>query len=229
MEELISGETRPGELYIIKSPELLQDVCNRFGDQDLLAYVNREWVLAPGFNKNTIGYPDVSITGSNSNCSRLSLPDFLTKYQDKLLILSAMEDISSLNNGDIPALLRKLGLNNGFPAEPGLSYAAVVWDNQVIIENHSPQKIEFSTARNDRIGRKTLPVDLQINQFGAHNRRRRCCILVNNRDYSYHQNGLNIAVVDPSTGRSWIQLYFSRGALIFSPEFYSDITLFPRN
>jgi len=198
--DLLRGETVPGEMYVIKSPGLLREVCNRFGDHDLLAYVNKEWVLAPAFEKKAADYTDISITGTNSNCSLLGLADFLIKYREKLLVLSVMDNASGLIDEQIKGIFNSFGLQKDLQKEPGMSYIAVVSGNQVFYENLSPQKITYSASRGESLNGIELPVNLQITSAGRISGEEDAGILINNRNYSYQKNGLNIAVIDPESG-----------------------------
>jgi hypothetical protein len=191
---LAEGKVNPGEMYIIKSTELRKQVCEHYPG-DFLALVNKEWVFAPGFEHQPSDYPDIAISGANSNCTQLSLPDFLRKYTDKLLVFSVMDDASTLTNPETSSALQQAGLKNGLPGSVGQSYAAVTLRGKPINETASPQKVEWSGGKADG-----LPVDLQLTSAGRVSGEEDAVILINGRDYSYHQPGLNVAVVDPLTG-----------------------------
>lgn len=194
MFDLASGKVTPGEMYIIKNPELRKNICEQYPGE-FLALVNEEWVFAPGFDRQPVDYPDIALTGSNSNCSRLTLPDFLRRYVDKLIIISVMDDASTLILPETCAILSKTGLAQGLRENEGESYAAIFRDGKVILEKASPQKIEWSGGKADG-----LPVDLQLTSAGRISGEEDAVILINGRDYSYHQPGLNVVVVDPSSG-----------------------------
>ena len=148
MDELASGKTQPGEMYIIKSPELFHQLCGTFNNPgDFLGYVNGEWVLAPGFNKTAEDYADVSVTGSKANCASLSLPDFLAKYNDNLIILAAMDDISSLGDEDISTALKAAGLENGIPVVEGMSYLGVVMQGKRSSRNRLKARSNFQVKK----------------------------------------------------------------------------------
>ena len=191
---LASGKVTPGELYIIKSPDLRQQICEQYPD-DFFALVNGEWVFAPGFDRQPFDYPDAAITGSNSNCTRLSLPEFVQKYSDKLILFSVMDDASTLRSPEINTILSKSGLTQGLPDKQGESYTAIISNGTAILELASPQKIEWSSGKTEG-----LPADLQLTSAGRISGEEDAVILINGRDYSYHQPGLNLVVVDPSTG-----------------------------
>lgn len=192
--ELAEGKVNPGEMYIIKSPDLRKQVCERYPG-DFLALVNKEWVFAPGFSRQPSDYPDIAITGKNSNCADLALPDFLDKYAGKLLVLSVMDNASTLANPETLAALQQAGLKTGLPVSEGQSYTAVTQRGKPVNETASPQKIEWSGGKADG-----LPVDLQLTSAGRISGEENAIILINGRDYSYHQSGLNVAVVDPLSG-----------------------------
>lgn len=194
MTDLASGKVTPGEMYIIKSPDLRQQICEQYPDE-FFALVNGEWVFAPGFDRQPVDYPDIAITGSNSNCTRLTLPEFLQKYNDKLIVFSVMEDASTLGSPEINTILSKSGLTLGLPDAEGESYAAIISNGRVILEKSSPQKIEWAGGKVEG-----LPVDLQLTSAGRISGEEDAVILINGRDYSYHQPGLNLVVVDSSTG-----------------------------
>jgi hypothetical protein len=201
MDELIMGKTRQGEMYILKSPELLHQVCNVFDRPgDFLGFVNGEWVLGPGFNKQSAEYDDVSTTGGKANCENLSLPDFLAKYQNKLVILAAKEDVSSLRNDTVSVALKSAGLEQGLPTSSGSSYIGMAMRGKLVYENQAESKIEFSGQKGDKIYGATLPVNLQLTSAGRISGEEDAVIQVNGRDYSYHQNGLNVVVIDPDNG-----------------------------
>jgi len=199
-KELKNGDTLTGEMYIIKSPELLHSVCQKYGRDAFLAYVNQEWVLAPGFSRNPMDYPDISITGTNSNCLALPLDDFITKYQDKILVLSVMKDVSTLANEAVNATLRNLGLETGLLSRAGMSFAAVLFRHKVQFVKTSEQKVEFSAQKGNSLSDSTWPIDLHLVSAGEISGEEQAVIEINHRDYSYHQNGLNLVVVDPATG-----------------------------
>ncbi|MEI8132565.1 MAG: DUF6311 domain-containing protein [Leptolinea sp.] len=201
VEGLLQGETAPDEMYVIKSPDLLRAVCSRFGGEDFLGYVNKEWVLAPAFEMKAADYADISITGINSNCSQLGLADFLIKYREKLLVLTVMHDVSAMMDNQIKGIFNSFELQKYLQNESGMSYIAVVWGNQVMYENLSPKKITFAASRGENLNGIKFPVNLQISSAGRISGEEDAGILINNRDYSYHKNGLNIAVIDPESGR----------------------------
>jgi hypothetical protein len=192
---LASGKVGPGELYIIKSPELRSQICKQY-PADFLALVNREWVFAPGFDRQPFDYPDIAITGTNSNCAQLRLPDFLHKYTDKLLVFAVMDDASTLVTPEISTTFQQIGLKDGLPGEEGQSYAAIFQQGKILSESSSPEKIERTSGKTDG-----LPVDLLLTSAGRISGEDDAVIIINGRDYSYHQAGLNIAVVDPVTGK----------------------------
>jgi hypothetical protein len=194
MDNLTAGKTTSGEMYIIKSPDLRKQICERYPDK-FLALVNGEWVFAPGFDHQPADYPDVTLTGENSNCARLPLTDFVQKYSNNLLVFSVMDDASTLITPEVTAALQKLRLTIKLPVQEGQSYTAVTLGGKVIHETASPQKIEWSGGTSDG-----LPVDIQLTSAGRVSGEEDAVILVNGRDYSYHQSGLNLAVIDPSTG-----------------------------
>jgi hypothetical protein len=196
---LLHGKPGPDEMYVIKSPELLQELCSRYGESNFLAYVNKEWVLAPGFNKKPIDYPDISITAVNSNCSRLPLAEFLGKYRDKLLILSVMQDASTAVTDQDRKALSLFGLNLDLGQVSGMSYIGVAWGGRSIYEQTSPERISFSARQADTFDGLVLPVNLEISSAGRISGEEDAVIKVNDRDFAYHLNGLNIAVYDPQT------------------------------
>jgi len=195
MTSLAAGKVDPGELYIIKSPELRRQICKQYPG-DFLALVNREWVFAPKFDRQPFDYPDIAITGSNSNCAQNPLPFFLHSYADKLLVLAGMDDVSSLVTPEISAAFQQIGLKDGLPGEEGQSYAAIVIQGKKIAETSSSEKIELIAGKEDG-----LPVDVQLTSAGHISGEEDAAIIINGRDYSYHQAGLTIAVVDPITGK----------------------------
>ncbi len=194
MAGLASGKVTPGEMYIIKSHDLRQQICEQFPDE-FLALVNGEWVFAPGFDRQPVDYPDIALTGSTSNCMRLTLREFVQKYADKLIVLSVMDDASTLNSPEVNDILTRSGLTQGLPDNEGESYAAIISNGMSILEKASPQKIEWSGGKPDG-----LPVDLQLASAGRISGEEDAVILIDGRDYSYHQPGLNLIVMDPSTG-----------------------------
>jgi hypothetical protein len=198
---LLKGNPDTGDLYIIKSPELLKDVCSRFGELDFLAYVNREWVLAPGFDKKPSDYKDISISGTNSNCGQLSLAEFLTRYRDKLVVISVMHDASTLINDQGQEVLHSIGLTQNLQQASGMSYIGIVWGGNPIYESLSPEKIDFVAKRGEMIEGIQLPLDLNITSAGRISGEEDAVININERDYSYQKNGVNIAVYDPQTDR----------------------------
>ncbi len=194
MDGVASGEVTPGEMYIIKSPDMRQQICERYPDE-FFALVNGEWIFAPGFDRQPFDYPDIAITGSNSNCSQLSLPDFLRKYVDTLIVISVMDDASTLISPETSAILSEAGLTQGLPQNEGESYTAIIRNSQAIMEKASPQKIEWSGGKADG-----LPVDLQLTSAGRISGEEDTVILINGRDFSYHYPGINVVVVDTSSG-----------------------------
>ena len=200
IDDLRMGKTSPGELYIIKSPELRKEICGWSTDDNFLAYVNNEWVLAPGFRKSAQDYKDIAITRKISNCSQMGLSNFVTKYREKLLILTVMLDGSTVIDDQVQGIFQSMGLKYDLQQEPGMSYTAVVLGDQVLHEEFSAQKISYTAARGENKDGKIIPVDLEITSAGSISGEEDAIILVNDRDYSYHRNGLNIAVINPDTG-----------------------------
>ncbi|NMB54701.1 MAG: hypothetical protein GYA15_08355 [Leptolinea sp.] len=198
---LKNGQPVPGEMYIIKSSELFRQLCDLYDKNKFFAYVNKEWVLAPGFEKQPLDYPDIAITADLANCGGLSLEDFLLHYKDKLLILSAMDDISALRDDGVLTTLHFKGLELNLPLEPGKSYLAVISGDRVILEISSDQKIEYTLDEGREINEWRPPVDMTLSSAGRISEVEDAMIKVNGRDYSYHQNGLNVVVMDPQTGR----------------------------
>ena len=183
MTALAAGKTEPGDMYILKSPDLRKQVCAQFPG-DFIAYVNREWVFAPGFEKAPMDFKDIALTGANSNCSRRPLADFLKTYSGKMLVLTAMDDISTLSNMETTAILQSIGLLDGLPATPGESYAAVLLQGKILTESHSPQKIEWTGLKADG-----LPADIKISSAGRISGEEDAVIEIDGRDYSTHQPG----------------------------------------
>jgi len=146
-------------------------------------------------------YKDISITGANSNCSQLTAAEFLSRYRDDLVVFSVMDDAAALMDEETRGIFKSTGLQKGPQQEPGMSYAAVVWGGQVIYEGLSPQKITFTARSGDSLPGGMLPADLEITSAGRISGEEDAVILINGRDYSYHQNGLNIAVYDPVSGK----------------------------
>jgi hypothetical protein len=194
MADLAAGKTAEGDMYIIKSPDLRKQICERYPG-GFLALVNGEWVFAPGFDRQSTDYPDITLTGSNSNCARMPLTDFIHKYSGSLLVFSVMDDISTLVTPELFHTLQTTGLTINLPVQEGQSYSAVTLGGKVIHESVSPQKIEWADSKADG-----LPVDLKLTSAGRISGEEDAVILVNGRDYSYHQPGLNVAVIDSSTG-----------------------------
>jgi hypothetical protein len=65
---LQQGKTTPGELYLIKDPDLLKSLCKVFQGDTFFAKVNNEWVIAPGFDKIPADYPDIQQTRADLHC-----------------------------------------------------------------------------------------------------------------------------------------------------------------
>lgn len=201
MDDLREGKTVTGEMYVIKSPELLKTVCKEFGGREFLGYVNGEWALAPGFNKLPDDYPDIAITGTNSNCELLPLSEFLEKYREKILAFSVMHDASSVMDEKSSSLLQSLGLRDDLRKKPGMSYAAVTFGGKVISEESGEGRVEFSLLKGQTVGNIIIPITIEIVSAGEISGEEDSIIKINGRDYSYHRHGLNIAVIDPDTGR----------------------------
>jgi hypothetical protein len=201
MDDLREGKSVKGEMYVIKSPELLKTVCKEFGTREFLGYVNGEWVLAPGFNKQPDDYPEVAITGTNSNCEQLALPDFLEKYREKIMVFSVMHDASNVVDEKSASLLKSFGLRDDLRQIPGMSYAAVTFGGKVISEESDEGRVEFSILHGQTVNNIFVPVTIEIVSAGEISGEEDSIIKINGRDFSYHRYGLNIAVIDPATGR----------------------------
>jgi hypothetical protein len=201
MKALENGQTSPNEMYIIKSPDLFHALCGSYGNDDFFGYVNKEWVLAPGFEKNPTDYDDISITADIANCARLSLPDFVDRYQDDVLIFAVMDDASTLRTDSVLTPLRSIGLEIGLPEKPGMSYLAVTAQSRLIYETQSERVAEFRSRKAEVTNGITLPFALGLTSAGDNSGEENAVIMVNGRDYSYHQNGLNIVAVDAESGK----------------------------
>ncbi|NLF52489.1 MAG: hypothetical protein GX577_15280 [Leptolinea sp.] len=194
IQELANGKTLPGEMYIIKSPELFHSVCSVFhGSEHFLGYVDGEWVLAPDYDGEMAGLVNVSITGDIANCDGLSMNEFLSVYDDKLLILAAMDNTSPM------------GL-----ATDGFSFIRISTAGKEIYGHQSEKRIEFRAKKNDLFEGATLPVDLLVTSAGRLSGEEDAVIQINGRDYSYHRGGLNVVVVDPLSGEVIDTALFTR-------------------
>jgi hypothetical protein len=71
---------------------------------------------------------------------------------------------------------------------------------KTIFEKQADGKIEFSSQKGDKLNGEILPVELQATSAGRISGEEDAIIIVNGRDYSYHQNGLNVVVIDPDSG-----------------------------
>ncbi len=182
IDELTAGQTVAGEMYILKSPELFHRVCGIFREpENFLGYIDGEWVLAPGLDGTTM---DAAITGDRANCAGLSWPEFQKKYGDKLLVLAAMDDVSTL------------GI-----APRGKSYIGIYLRGTKVYEDMAEKKIGFSVLDGRGIQGATLAGELNISSAGNISGEEDAVIQVGARDYSYHRNGLNVVVIDPDSGR----------------------------
>lgn len=183
-QNLIGGKLLPEEMYVLKSQDLFQQVCGLYQNgPDFLGYIDGEWVLAPGF-MNMVSEKDyVNITGAKANCEGLSLEEFMARYSDNLLILSAMDDVSGL------------GIASG-----GMSYIGIRENGETVYEHHAEEKIELVMNKDDLIQGSPLPVTLAITSAGRLSGEEDAMIEINGRDYSYHRPGLNIVVLDLESG-----------------------------
>lgn len=200
MANLTTGKSQPGEMYIIKSPDLFGQVCGRYGQKDYLAYVNGEWVLAPGFILPAAGYKDVAITGKIANCAGLSLPKFLTRYADKTILMAGEEDVSFLRADGVLTVHTSPELRIEWPSESGSSFIGVISENRVATYRQGSQKLDFTLLKGVAREGITSPVDIQMFSAGRISGEEDAVIMINGRDYSYHRKGLNLAVIDPATG-----------------------------
>lgn len=200
MKALENGQTSPHEMYIIKSPDLFHSLCGRYGTNDFFGYVNKEWVLAPGFGINPTNYDDISITADIANCARLSLPDFVDRYKDDVLIFAVMDDASTLRTDSVLTNLRSVGLEIGLPEKPGMSFLAVTARSRLVYEAQSEKTAEFRSRKGEVTNGISLPFALGLTSAGDISGEENAVILVNSRDYSFHQNGLNVVVVDAESG-----------------------------
>ncbi len=200
MTELTAGKSQPGEMYIIKSPDLFRQVCARYGQTDYLAYVNGEWVLAPGHVPPTAGYRDAAITGKIANCAGLSLPNFLNHYADNVILMAGMEDVSFLRTYSVLTVPSAPELKLEWPSGSGSSFIGIIAENRVKVYRQGPQKLDFTLLKGTAREGITSPVDVQMISAGRTTGEEDAVIMVNGRDYSYHRNGLNLVVIDPNTG-----------------------------
>jgi hypothetical protein len=65
---LKQGKITSGEIYFIKDPNLLNDLCKILPENTFFANVDGKWVVAPGFTKTPKDYPTVLQTRADLNC-----------------------------------------------------------------------------------------------------------------------------------------------------------------
>lgn len=200
MADLAAGKSQPGEMYIIKSPGLLRQVCAQYGQKETLVYVNGEWVLAPGFISPEAGYKDAAITGRIANCAGLSLPEFLTRYADKMVLMAGEEDVSFLRADGVLTLRTSPEVQIEWPDQPGSSFLGVLSGNRLAVYRQGPQKLDFTLLKGVAREGITSPVDVQMASAGRISGEEDAVIMIDGRDYSYHRKGLNLVVIDPATG-----------------------------
>jgi len=200
MADLADGKSQPGEMYIIKSPDLLRQVCARYGQKETLVYVNGEWVLAPGLIFPEAGYKDAAITGRIANCAGLSLPEFLTRYADEMVLMAGEEDVSFLRADGVLTLRTSPEVQIEWPDQPGSSFIGILTGNRMAVYRQGPQKLDFTLLKGVAREGISSPVDIQMVSAGRISGEEDAVITINGRDYSYHRSGLNLVVIDPATG-----------------------------
>lgn len=201
VNQLKKGQVTPGDLYIIKDSPTLKKVCNLVGKGAVLAYVNREWVLAPGFKGDMSAYPDVTITGENFDCSTLDLAGFLKRYQDKLVVISVMEDGSEAMDAASSAGMKAAGFEIDLRGQTGKSYVGVSSAGKLIFEKIADGRIDFEAMKGEMLNGVEVPVDLQVSSAGRISGEETSQILIDRADYSFGRRGLNVSVYDPATGK----------------------------
>lgn len=201
INQLEGGQITPGDLYIIKDSPTLKKVCNLVGKGASLAYVNREWVLAPDFKGDMSTYPDVTITGENFGCSTIDLANFLKRYQDKLVVISVMEDGSQAMDAASAAGMKAAGFSVDLRGQSGKSFVGVSEAGKLILEKMADGRIDFEAVQGEMINGIEIPVDLEVSSAGRISGEETSQILIDGADYSFGRRGLNVSVYDPSTGK----------------------------
>jgi hypothetical protein len=195
---LESGHYQEGELYVIKDDSTLQRLCGAFHKSAFFANVDSEWVIAPNFNKTYADYPDITITGDNFSCDTYRLSDYLSKYKNQLIIISAKDDASGAIDEQTVIAFKRIGLSADLRGMLRKSYIGITYDGKPLYEAIVDYKVEFYAQKKQVINGFQMPFDIKVVSAGLLSGEQMAYININGVNYSLNKRGLNIVVYDPN-------------------------------
>ncbi len=140
------------------------------------------------------------------NYQYVKAADYISSLNDSnyIVFMSVADDASAAFTSEMKDAMFELGLSNDLTGQYRKSYAAVVDSNQVVYEQLSEEKVEYSGKS------EGLEYSVASAGFAAGSQSK---IIINGVDYSLNSRGINIvvydkeaqAVVDQVTFDTWLQ------------------------
>lgn len=208
LRALEAGRVGEGELFVLTDPAAVRAACGLIRSGTPFAYVNGEFVLAPGFAGSLDAYPDIAVTGTNFDCEDDSLAGFLQKHGNDLVVISVKEDASAVLTPADAEALRAAGFLTDLRAREGMSFVGIARDGRVVFEQFSEGRVDFEAAAGEMVDGVELPVDLRVSSAGRISGEEISEIVIDGKDYSFGRRGLNVSVVDPQSGEVVINAFF---------------------
>jgi hypothetical protein len=200
IRQLEAGRVGEGELYVLTDSSTVHAACGLVRSGIPFAYVDGEFVLAPGFQGNLNAYPEIAVTGANFDCEADSLAGFLQKHRNDLVVISVMEDASAVVTEAEADALRAAGFLTDLRAQEGMSFAGVTMGGQVLFERALEKRVELQVSPGGLPGGGALPGGLRVSSAGRISGEEIAEIVVGEKDYAFNRPGLNVSAIHPATG-----------------------------
>ncbi len=202
LRALEAGRVGEGELFVLTDPAAVRAACGLVRAGTPFAYVDGEFVLAPGFKGDLAAYPEIAVTGANFDCEAESLAGFLQKHGNNLVVISVKEDASAVLTPADADALRASGFHTDLRMREGMSFIGIARDGRVVFERLSDRRIDFEAPAGEMVNGLEVPVDLRVSSAGRVSGEEISVIVAGEKDYAFNRPGLNACAFDPRSGKA---------------------------
>jgi len=196
LRALESGRVGEGELYVLTDPTAVRAACGLIRSGRPFAYVDGEFVLAPGFQGDLPAYPDIAITGANFDCEPNGLATFLEKHGDQVVVISVKEDAAAVVTQADAEALRSAGFTTDLRDREGMSFAGVCVEGKALFEQASEKRVDLDVQPGGLLDGLALPGGLRVSSAGRISGEEISEIVAGEKDYSFNRPGLNVCAFD---------------------------------
>lgn len=149
------------------------------------------------------GFPEDKIEIGKLSPDGLSISDYLNNIKNnQIVILSVMDEGASALDPEFYKAINKLGLKADLKGKVRWSYIGITGkvDGITPFEVLKNEKISINYKTGDKLGEFQLPFDLFVESAG-YSSGNTSSIIINGKEYSKKQRGINIVVYDIEQGK----------------------------